>query len=109
MAVRSLRSTSERQHFWRCTTCGKWSMAKKMPRKHQRWLPETPAFTNLRLGQNRFVDCGPFEAWIAMPEAEWNQRHEAVLDARDYLAEGNGEGAWKALTRHEQVVRTQDG
>lgn len=67
--------------LYRCSKCDKWSHAKKMPKKHQRWIDawdseyDPNKNENDGLGGNlpdgHFVDCGPFETFIAITEKEF--------------------------------------
>ena len=68
----------------KCTKCAKVSVAQRQPKKHQRWVyygdPEFDEFKSEgvaydyagnEMGQEgHFVDCGPFETYIAIPESE---------------------------------------
>jgi len=56
--------------MWRCRTCGKWSHARRKPRKHQRWVrdeerPIFDAFGETGQFDGDFVDCGPFDPYVA--------------------------------------------
>jgi hypothetical protein len=63
--------------MYRCTTCGKWSHAKRQPRSHKRWVREDePGYDPERaLSQawyddspsGHLVDCGPFVPYVATP------------------------------------------
>ena len=67
--------------MWRCTKCGTWSHAKRMPRYHQRFVQDAPDDESLIIdydhdeydhmnGQTReggyWIKCGPFERWLAV-------------------------------------------
>lgn len=69
--------------LWRCTTCGKWSHAKKRPKWHERFVPLSFGMPDSRLiidedfgdydhinGTTReggwTIQCGPFEQWSAV-------------------------------------------
>jgi len=41
--------------MWRCSVCGKWSHAKRKPKKHEVWDHQ----------EGDWADCGPFETWEA--------------------------------------------
>ena len=43
--------------MWRCSVCGKWSHAKRKPKKHDRWTVVD--------SEGGFIECGPFETWEA--------------------------------------------
>lgn len=63
----------------RCRKCGKFSHAKRKPKKHQRWvkfyepefdpaLAEGPVYDyqgSILQEDGHFVDCGPFDYWTA--------------------------------------------
>ena len=68
--------------IFRCSTCGKWSHAKKQPTKHHRWVREgDPDYDPMVVGQVHYdhmngfsdtppghhVDCGPFVPFVASP------------------------------------------
>ena len=70
--------------IYRCSKCDKWSHAKVMPKKHQRWVDawdsEFDPDKNENAGYDgdynhapdgHFVECGPFETYIAMTEKEF--------------------------------------
>lgn len=71
----------ESVQLWRCQGCGKWSHAKKQPKKHQRWVREgEPEFDpargegavydhqgSLLAPDAHAVDCGPFKPFVASP------------------------------------------
>lgn len=64
--------------LYRCSTCDKWSHAKKKPKSHQRWVDawspeydpaknENPGYDgdSNNLADGHFVDCGPFDTYTA--------------------------------------------
>lgn len=72
--------------MWRCSTCGKWSHAKRRPKGHARWIPasdKAPEYEPVEkvlsyepgsvydhlTGESDpggwMVECGPFEEWHA--------------------------------------------
>ena len=63
--------------IYRCTTCGKWSHAKKQPKKHQRTIWEGQPGFDPDLAEPEpwdydgplvnYVECGPFTPFIASP------------------------------------------
>lgn len=69
--------------LWRCKGCGKWSHAKKQPKKHFRTVYEGDELYNEDLGERakwatsdfegdlgpdcHVVDCGPFTGFVASP------------------------------------------
>lgn len=64
--------------IFRCQGCGKWSHAKKQPKKHTRIVIEgrDPEFDeDLAEPQNwddgtpagHYIDCGPFAPYVAAP------------------------------------------
>lgn len=64
--------------LWRCTTCGKWSHAKRQPKAHKRWVqsgsvtiadrePDTGAWFDVDVPDGDYQPCGPFAAWTAHP------------------------------------------
>lgn len=66
--------------IYRCQGCGKWSHAKKQPKKHQRWVREgDPEFdppqrvgaydhmTGFSEHDGHAIDCGPFAPYVASP------------------------------------------
>ena len=64
-----------RETLWRCTTCGKWSHARRRPKSHQAHtlsgLDSRPLLYDLGytyegdfLGY--MVKCGPFQRWQAV-------------------------------------------
>lgn len=65
-----------------CSVCGKWSHAQKKPVSHKAWVKPgnmryDPAkneneYSDEEAHWGHFVDCGPFETWIAMPESEFH-------------------------------------
>jgi len=69
--------------IFRCSKCGKWSHAKKQPKKHTRWVyAGEPEFDESKAEPDHYdhlngfsehtrahaVDCGPFVPYIARPE-----------------------------------------
>jgi hypothetical protein len=71
------------QILWRCTTCGKWSHAKRRPTSHKRTVCLRPASQcpvpcgncgggcgGAEPGEYVEVACGPFEKWTATRAAE---------------------------------------
>lgn len=72
-------------NIYRCTNCGKWSHAKRMPKKHQRTVWEGGPEYDPALNENdgydhmngfhpgaHYVDCGPFEEWVAIPRVQFD-------------------------------------
>ena len=53
------------EFVWRCVACGKWSHAKRMPRSHKRYV----GGGSYGEGEAQFVDCGPFQSYVASPLA----------------------------------------
>lgn len=61
--------------IFRCQGCGKWSHAKKQPRKHQRWVQPGEDGFEWEKNENGFgevpdghgIDCGPFAPYVASP------------------------------------------
>jgi hypothetical protein len=64
------------ERLWRCSSCGKWSHAKRKPPRHERakWAPEeTDVVIRAADGRDEdggpatfwWVACGPFEEWEA--------------------------------------------
>ena len=62
--------------LWRCSSCGKWSHAKRKPSSHERMVWDIPfgaVVSRTVDGQDEdggpatltFIDCGPFEKWEA--------------------------------------------
>ena len=65
--------------LWRCSSCGKWSHAKRRPKTHEVWSSNFPligAFVSIGAVKDEdveyeeprpgaFVPCGPFEKWEA--------------------------------------------
>lgn len=48
--------------LYRCRKCGKWSHAKRKPKKHLRGY----VFADTDYGPDiRYEDCGPFDYWSA--------------------------------------------
>ena len=71
-AARVLVDPTTAVPLWRCTTCGKWSHAKRRPNRHQRWVT-TGTTTAAWAGDpfagpaGEFQPCGPFQEWTATP------------------------------------------
>jgi hypothetical protein len=74
---------AEQVRMFRCSICGKWSHAKKQPKKHARWVNEgEPGFDESRVAPAYYdhltgydespaghqIDCGPLIPYIAHPE-----------------------------------------
>lgn len=65
----------DQAQLFRCRTCGKWSHAKKQPRKHQRWVSPGDEEYSADLNENQWgdvpdghgIECGPFTPWVATP------------------------------------------
>ncbi len=68
------------ERLWRCVECGKWSHAKRDPRKHKRFagiepnLPDDASIAETAEGREEetgapvtvvWLWCGPFEEWKA--------------------------------------------
>lgn len=67
--------------IYRCQGCGKWSHAKKQPKKHARWVRMGDAAFDsgkaeratydyqgsLLQAEGHAIDCGPFTPYIASP------------------------------------------
>jgi hypothetical protein len=71
------------ERLWRCAECGKWSHAKRDPKRHERFVqqriaePDPPEDKIVRVVMDQqtavdefisggwFVRCGPFEPWVA--------------------------------------------
>lgn len=65
--------------IFRCTQCGKWSHAARAPKCHKRYVRDLDELDRLgiELAYNdlddhetffedgAFIDCGPFETWLA--------------------------------------------
>lgn len=79
--------------LWRCEACGKWSHAKRNPRRHlvetaewREWFaqyePDNP-WGHIGMGEkpDQYRECGPFAEWSAVP-AEEAERHLAETIAR---------------------------
>jgi hypothetical protein len=63
--------------MYRCSTCGKWSHAKRQPKSHKRWVREGEPGYQAELAEpqawddesaaGHLIDCGPFVPHIATP------------------------------------------
>ena len=86
-------SVADPETLFRCSRCGKWSHAQRMPRQHKRFIPNVSDLTEQELralayieglpvvgveepwydedGRSRggvWVACGPFQTWVATPK-----------------------------------------
>lgn len=89
-AAGRIRDPLDAVTLWRCTACGKWSHAKRRPKRHQRYVvtgtttveyqeAETGAWLDDEVPDGDFVPCGPFAAWTATPDLTTSlPRHEGA-------------------------------
>lgn len=63
--ARGVQADDGQTTLWRCRKCGKWSHAKRDPRRHKRWHA-AERYDGTRSGDTGwFTWCGPFDRWTA--------------------------------------------